>query len=67
MRNIEKHPNNAYNITIYLNKEDRERLNMLSQLSGLSCGKVLAKLVHDTLPKARMAEKTYVVRELTFE
>lgn len=67
MRNTEKYPNNAYNITIYLNKEDQERLNTIANMSGLSRGKVLAKLVHDTLPEAKMAQKTYVVHELTFE
>ena len=67
MRNTEKYPNNAYNITIYLNKEDQERLNTIANMSGLSRGKVLAKLVHETLPKAKMASKTYVVHELTFE
>ena len=67
MRNIEKYPQNEHNHAIYLNKEDRELLNKLSQLSGLTPGRVLAKIVHEALPKAHMVPKTYEVHELTIE
>ena len=67
MRNTEKHPNNEYNISIYLSKEDHARLDALSQVSGMTKGRVLAMLVRQTLPKAKMVDRTYVVKELSFD
>lgn len=67
MRNLKKHPQNANTVTVYLPVEIINQLDRICEESGLSRGKVLTAMVRQTLPKAHMATKTYVVHELTFE
>ena len=67
MRDIKKHPNNANVVTVYLPNDVLQKLDEACEMSGLSRGKVLTQMAREALPKAKMAPRTYVVHELSFE
>ena len=62
MRNTAKYPNNSNTITIYLPNHVIKELDRISEMTGLSRGKVLTQMASECLPKAKMAErKVYTV------
>ena len=67
MRNLKKYPQNSNVVTVYLPTDTLKELDRVCEEAGLSRGKVLTAMVRQMIPKAHMAEKTYVVHELSFE
>ena len=65
MRNLEKRPDNANVVTVYIGKDLMDKIDMLCEMCGENRSVVVRRMVEHCIPRAAMKPKTRY--ELSFD